>query len=468
MRSKVNKSMYTLAALGMSVFCSLAVQASEQCQVSYPVVLTHHWGMKALCQSAPDEECDRLVPQQYCQEWQWDEDGQDQDCLTWRVPDDELDLPPRNYNLFEPSLQRDVSGYYRYFSQEIVQRLSQDCGNQVFVADNPAFSSSLVRAQSLRNTVLQALDSTGADKVIIVGMSQGSQDARILTQLSVSDGELVASTTTNVNDSANANDNVSTNTDVMASKIAALVTVVGEHQGSWSASVFLNTMYAQRFFSNNWQWQDYEHNLIWQLGKNQLMAGLWKNEQQQYVLSENQSQLQTEADIFQQFLASNVVLTKKYMTGEAYAWVNWAQSWEELRKAAGLSEANWHVGLSASQELSNAVPYYSYAAQVPRWNKDWGQSRFITDLVEFLEGKHDGYATVVSQSLQTQSLQNTVQHVKTMSGSTHGSGYHHMFFSGRNDTLYGPKMGEQELDLYRGSSADFYQQIMANLVAAGF
>jgi len=468
MRSKVNKSMYKLAALGMSIFCSLAVQANEQCQVSYPVVLTHHWGMKALCKSAPDEECDRLVPAKYCQQWQWDEDGQDQDCLTWRVPDDELDLPPRNYNLFEPSLQRDVSGYYRYFSQEIVQRLSQDCGNQVFIADNPAFSSSLARAQSLRNTVLQALDTTGADKVIIVGMSQGSQDARILTQLSVSDGELVVSTASNVINSVNANDNVDTNADVMASKLAALVTVVGENQGSWSASVFLNTMHAQRFLSSNWQWQDYENNLIWQLGKKQLMAGLWKNDNHDYVLSENQQQVQTEADIFQQFLASNVVLTKKYMTGEAYAWVNWEQSWDELRKAAGLSETNWHGGLPLSQELSNAVPYYSYAAQVHGWNKDWGQSRFITDLIELLEGKHDGYATVVSQALQTQSQLNRVQHVKTMSGSTQGSGYHHMFFSGRNDTLYGPKEGEQELDLYQGSSADFYQQIMTNLVIAGF
>jgi hypothetical protein len=472
----VKSKMHKLALLGLSVFCLSSVQAAEQCKVSYPVVLTHHWGMKALCQSAPDEECDRLVPHKYCQQWQWDEAGQDQDCLSWRVPDDELDLPPRDHNLFEPRLQRDVSGYYRYFSQDIVQRLSQDCGNQVFIADNPAFSSSLVRAQSLRNTVLQALDSTGADKVIIVGMSQGSQDARMLTQLSVSDGQLVTSTVANspinVNDSTNTNvnesANVNANSDVMASKIAALVTVVGENKGSWSASVFLNTMYAQRYFSRNWQWHDYENNLIWQLGKKELMTGLWKNDSNDFVLSENQPKVQTEADIFQQFLASNLVLTKKYMTGEAYAWVNWAQSWDELRNAAGLTESNWHVGLPTSQELSNSVAYYSYAAQVHDWNKDWGQSRLITDLVELLEGKHDGYATVVSQSFQTQVLQNSAQHVKTMSGSTQGSGYHHMYFSGRNDALYGPKAAEQELDLYRGSSADFYQQIMTNLVSAGF
>jgi len=436
------------------------VLATESCKVSYPVVLTHHWGMKALCQSAPDEECDRLVPKKYCQQWQWDEEGQDQDCLSWRVPEAELDLPPRDYNLFAQHLQRDVSGYYRYFSQEIVQRLTQDCGNEIFIADNPAFSSSLVRAQSLRNTVLHALDTTGADKVIIVGMSQGSQDARILTQLPVGDRR-------------NVNDDVEFNSQVMASKVAALVTIVGENKGSWSASVFLNTMYAQRYAARNWQWHDFDNNLIWQLGKSQLMPGLWQNANHEYVLSENQQQVQTEADIFQQFLASNVVLTKKYMTGEAYAWVNWAQSWAALREAAGLSENNWHIGLPVSQERENAIPYYSYAAQVHRWNKDWGQSRLISDLVELLEGKHDGYATVASQSLQTQSLQtqplqSSSQHVKTMSGSAQGSGYHHMFFSGRNDSLYGPQADEQELDLYRGTSADFYQQIMVDLVSAGF
>ncbi|GIC76961.1 hypothetical protein [Moritella sp. F3] len=462
----VKSKMHKLTLLGLSVFCLSSVQAAEQCKVSYPVVLTHHWGMKALCQSAPSEECDSLVPEKYCQQWEWDDDGQDQDCLSWRVPDDELHLPPRDLNLFEPSLQRDVSGYYRYFSQEIVQRLSQGCGNEVFIADNPAFASSLVRAKSLRNTVLQALDNTGADKVIIVGMSQGSQDARMLTQLSVSDGELVTSSMIEPNSS----------NELMASKVAALVTVVGENKGSWSASVFLNTMYAQRHLSRNWQWHDYRNNLIWQLGKSQLMTGLWRNNNNDYVLSENQLQVQTEADIYQQFLASNLVLTKKYMTGVAYPWVNWEQSWDLLRNAAGLNENNWHVNMPAVQELSNAIPYYSYAAQIHRWNKDWGQSGFISDLVALLEGPHDGYATVTSQALQAPLLQATTEyvknnvkkHVKMMSGSALGSGYHHMFFSGRNDSLYGPQTSEQELDVYGGSSADFYQQIMVNLVIAGF
>ncbi|QUM76953.1 hypothetical protein HWV00_12270 [Moritella sp. 24] len=458
----MNRNRCKLVGLGLTLLCSFGANSAVQCRVNYPVVLTHHWGMKALCSSATDEECDRLVPAKYCQQWQWDELGQDQDCLSWRVPDKELDLPPRNYNVVEPSLQRDVSGYYRYFSQEIVQRLSEDCGNQVFIADNPAFSSSLVRAQSLRHTVLQALDNTGADKVILLGLSQGSQDARMLTQLSVDDGEFIAS---NVSESTVINSDIE-NSDAknsMASKVAALVTIAGENEGSWSASVFLNTMYAQRHMTKNWQWHDYDNNPLWQLGKNQIMAGLWKNENSHYVLSENQRAVQTEADIFQQFLASNLVLTKKYMTGKAYSWVTWEQSWDELRRAAGLNEMYWNQLLTPSLELLNSISYYSYAAQVHGWNKAWGQSLFVANLVTLLEGKHDGYATVKSQSLSGDK-----QHVKTMSGSPKGSGYHHMFFSGRNDALYGPKEMDQELNLYRGSSADFYQQIMTNLVAAGF
>lgn len=452
----ISKSRANSTVLSMLLCCSFSANALAQCRVSYPVVLTHHWGMKPLCASAPDEECDRLVPGKYCQEWRWDEVGQDLDCMSWRVPHDELDLPPRNYNVVNQSLQRDVSGYYRYFSQDIVQRLSEQCDNQVFIADNPAFSSSLVRAQSLRHTVLQALESSNADKVIIIGMSQGSQDARMLTQLAVDSGQLI------IPDDSSA---VSRSDDEnrMASKIAALVTVVGENEGSWSASVFLNTMYAQRYLVRDFSWSNYESNLLWQFGKNKVMAGLWKNERGEYVLSEMYLKAQTEADIYQHFLASNLVLTKKYMTGEAYSWVSWEQSWDELQAAAGLSGEHWNIVLPTLQEGPNAISYYSYAAEVHGWNKDWGQSRFVANLVTLLEGKHDGYATVRSQSLQGHG-----QHVKTMSGLSKGSGYHHMFFSGRNDALYGPKEENREPDLYRGSSADFYQQIMTNLVHAGF
>jgi hypothetical protein len=140
------------------LFVSSTVSASNNCKLNYPIVLTHHWGMKKICESAPDESCDRLVPEKYCQQWSWDE--QDQNCLSWRVPDDELDLPPRNYNQ---------------------------------LADNPAFASLLVRAKALRNTVNFALAETGAKKVVIIGMSQSSQDARQLALLPVADANTVLS-----------------------------------------------------------------------------------------------------------------------------------------------------------------------------------------------------------------------------------------------------------------------------------
>jgi hypothetical protein len=75
--------------------------------------------------------------------------------------------------------------------------------------------------------------------------------------------------------------------------------------------------------------------------------------------------------------------------------------------------------------------------------------------------------TVKSQSF-TFAMGDNMQHVKTMSGSRWGSGYHHMYFSGRNDALYGPVSKRQEAGLYQGSSADFYQKVIRDLVSAGF
>jgi hypothetical protein len=447
-------------AIGLLFVSSMATASmaavANSCKLNYPVVLTHHWGMKKICESTPDESCDRLVPEKYCQQWRWDEQGQDKDCLSWRVPDDELDLPPRNYNQFADNLSRDTSEYHRYFSKDVVQRLTQDCGNQVFIADNPAFASSLVRAKALRNTVNFALAETGAEKVVLIGMSQGSQDARQLALLPVAD----------VNTASSADPEP---VELMTNKVAAIVSVVGENQGSWSASLFMNLTYAQRHLSlrKNWRWDNFQHNLIWQLGKNKMMPSLWQNENLDYVLSEDDLRPQQEADIYQQFLASNVVLTKKYMTGQAYDWVTWENTWDDLQQAAGLTHNSWSEQVPARQEADNGIEYFSYAAQVRRWNKDWGSSTFLALLVRLLEGKDDGYVTVKSQSFSP-AMGDNMQHVKTVSGSQWGSGYHHMYFSGRNDALYGPVSKRQETGLYQGSSADFYQQVMRDLVAAGF
>jgi hypothetical protein len=95
-----------------------------------------------------------------------------------------------------------------------------------------------------------------------------------------------------------------------------------------------------------------------------MMPSLWKNENLDYVLYEDDLRPQQEADIYQHFLASNVVLTKKYMTGQAYDGVKWENTWND-----------------------NGIEYFSYAAQARRWNKDWGSSTFVALLVRLLEGK---------------------------------------------------------------------------------
>jgi hypothetical protein len=58
--------------------------------------------------------------------------------------------------------------------------------------------------------------------------------------------------------------------------------------------------------------------------------------------------------------------------------------------------------------------------------------------------------------------------VKTMSGKLTGRGYHHMFFSGRNDAQFVPAASVREAAPYQGGSADFYQQMARDLKARGF
>ncbi len=451
MQSLLKKQLYIFITL---IFCSTWSNANTQvpdsvgCQVSYPIVLSHHWGIRKICANAPDESCDRLEPARYCAEWQWDEAGLDQDCVRWQIPEDEQMLPPRDSNEFEPALSRDLSEYHRYFSRAIVDRIGSTCANQVYLSDKPAFSSSLERARSLRNTVLKALRETGQDKVIILGMSQGSQDARMLAMLPLSE---------NVSDGQQG---------MMDEKIAAIVSIVGENQGSWSASSFLNTMYAQNLLAP-WHWSDYRYSLIWQLGKDLVYPGLWRDESDQFILSENDPQGLTEEDVYRHYLASTVTLSKKYMTDVPFDWVTWEDSWDELQRFLRLDDKIWTDMVPPAVEASNDITYFSYAAQVRRWNKDWGQSGVIPFYIKVFEGPHDGYATVASQKFGPNMGAN-FSHVKTYAGKWGGSGYHHMFFSGRNDSLYSPESRKQEVAPYSGSSADFYQRVLEDLVKAGF
>ncbi len=123
----------------------------ENCRLKYPLVLSHHWGVE------------------------WRPGG---DAAADPTPNPEL--PPRNNPPDSPELRgRDTGGFYRYFSSDIVERL-RDRGVTVYIADKTPFTSLEERARQLRGTVLRALQETGAEKVNIVGHSQGCQDSRYM------------------------------------------------------------------------------------------------------------------------------------------------------------------------------------------------------------------------------------------------------------------------------------------------
>ena len=176
-------------ASSLLLLCATAVTAQPShdasCKLRYPLVLSHHFSMRPLCASTapasgPASCMNSEDYQRYCAVKTTDAQGQPA-CDAWRVPAEEEDLPPRNINATDPTLQRDARGFHRYFSKEIVDMLRGTCGNAVYIADKPAYASYEVRARSLRNTVNQALAGEQAQKVILVGLSQGVQDARYMT-----------------------------------------------------------------------------------------------------------------------------------------------------------------------------------------------------------------------------------------------------------------------------------------------
>ena len=59
------------------------------------------------------------------------------------------------------------------------------------------------------------------------------------------------------------------------------------------------------------------------------------------------------------------------------------------------------------------------------------------------------------------------EHIKTLQGPFWSRGYHHMFYTGRNDGLYVPAPDAREAAPYNGNTADFYQQLARDLKARG-
>lgn len=442
---------WSLAAL-LPLMPLVAQAVDTSCQLKFPIVLSHHWGARAICQDGTvtgSLSCVNLENyDRYCAAKGIDAKGQ-RTCGLWQVPDDEADLPPRDQNLVDPSLHRALRGYHRYFSKAIVDRLRQSCGNQVYLSDKPPYASNEVRARSLRHTVLQALQASGATKVIVVGMSQGSQDARFMT-------------------AALPVDDANPSLGAMKDKVAAVVTVVGEDAGAESAGLQLTLLE----LSNGGDWSDYAQAFAF-ASEDSITRTFWQRTvagQSHLVLGEDcqgsDCHLATTEQRYRWVLRSLVDLSPRFMRP------NWWQdtfktpaSWPSLKAYLGMVQDRWEDQVPTALETNNGVRYFSYAASIRNFTAGFDQAEAYY-LMLATAGANDGYVSVKHQVLANKAA--NFEHIKTLNGSVLGRGYHHMFFSGRNDALYEPAVGQRELAPYGGTSADFYQQVACDLKARGF
>lgn len=460
----------TACLAALSTITTTMSYAASDCQLKYPIVLSHHFGLRSICPDSwtPDEcmtrEGDNVA--KYCAGW-----SDDEGCLEWTLPTDEAHLPPRINNLFDPNLKRtsDIAQYHRYFSKEIVDRL-EACGNDVYIADKPAYGSYQLRSASLRRTVMQALQETGADKVVILGTSQGVQDARFMT--AVQPAEL--------NNPAAGS---------MKKHVAAVVGFAGERLGAEIATIGISSMtlinysYGEGWIDPEagaffWDFEEGEKlntDLMWRdVGNTTTDAELFD---QPLVLTEGydiNDPAEYDLDLnmqFRSFLSGLTVLSSQYMQRDFY---KDEQAWDALRDALGLTEFGWEDLVNANNEACNGVDYFSYSARIRNWDYTyWGDATFYLG-VTALYGKNDGYTTMDSQNLgnigypKCADGKSNFEHIKTMDGNIFSHGYYHNFFTGRNK-YYGPETTWlQESAPYKGNAADFYVQVMKDLIERGY
>ncbi|MDY6903329.1 MAG: hypothetical protein SWH61_01465 [Thermodesulfobacteriota bacterium] len=456
-----------LAGVAMS---SPGYTCIDGCQLRYPIVLSHHFGLRKICPNDwTAEECmtregDNVA--RYCADWD-DAEG----CRKWILPGDEANLPPRVENLFDDNLKRtsDIAQYHRYFSKAIVDRL-EACGNVVYIADKPAYASYQLRSASLRRTVMQALEETGAEKVVIIGTSQGVQDARFM----------VAAQPADLNDPA---------AGTMKKHVAAIVSLAGEHQGAEVATVGMMLLYLTNYINGEgwidpvagepfWAFEGGEElatDLLWrEVGDTTTDAELFD---QPTVLTEgydrnNPMEYDLSLDMkFRAFLHGLTVLSRQYIVRDSY---KDPDAWDALRQALGMAEYSWEDLVDEDMEACNGVDYFSYAARIRRWDYTyWGDPTFYLG-VSALYGFNDGYTTMDGQNFDKIGYDScpggsdNFQHIKTLDGHFLSHGYYHNFFTGRNK-YYGPQYPcLQEPAPYQGNAADFYEQVMRDLVARGY
>jgi hypothetical protein len=429
MRSVLSRLAPALCGFALALSADRAAAYDTTCHLNYPIVMSHHWSMTRLCGKA----------------------GEATNTAGCVVTDPaELALPPRTRSPYDPALKRDEAVYYhRYYSKAIIDKLATDCGNRVFLSDKPAFASYAERARSLRNTVLQALAETHADKVVIIGMSQGVQDARyLIAELPVSD----------TNPALGA----------MRDKVAGLASVVGEDGGAESGSLLLDAMYLLN--GGNWA-----NTAV--LGADLFDAAAfaetsWKRATPAgdvAVLREGcngSCDLGTLEAKWKTTLHSIVNLSTKYMKpnlAQTYSFVN---AWSALLAYVGAPDASFLVRVTPAEEANNGVRYLNYQGAIRTPYAGWNLQTLTTwSLIDAAVGPNDSHVSVQNQRFTNGAA--NFANVKLMAGSPLGRGYHHMWFSGRDDALYGPGAGYREPAPYNGSSAEFYGQLTRDLKSRG-
>lgn len=451
--SRISRAAWAAISLLSS---TAAWSVDTSCKLRYPIVLSHMWSVTPLCEQ-PDatgpQACEKAQDyERYCAEKSVAPDGAPK-CLAWRIPDDEADLPPRDHNVNDPTLVRDMRAYHRHFSKAIVERLRDTCGNPVYIADKPPYASHALRARVLRTTVLQALKETGASKVNIIGVSMGVQDARyMIAALPVDDAQ--------------------PDGPRMNTKVAALASLVGEDGGAESAAIGLAgfALLGNGDLSTPPKGRDMDATLRY------IADASWKRQGEpldkpgmliEHCQGPRECDLTEPVSRYRWFLRSVINLTPAFMRPSQTDFVARPPiGWDDMRAFTDEPDRAWRDSVPPELETNNGVHYMAYGALLRFPQPSWGHPEtFIA--VSLFGGPNDS-----NVSIKRQMFANTAANfetVKVMRGAPLTTGYHHTFFSGRNDRMYASsKSREQEAAPYGGSSADFHHQLARDLQSRGF
>jgi hypothetical protein len=131
----------------------------------------------------------------------------------------------------------------------------------------------------------------------------------------------------------------------------------------------------------------------------------------------------------------------------------------------GEPDYNWYVKVPPAKEANNGVRYMSYGAVLRFPQPGWEHPETFY-AVSLIAAENDSHVSLRNQQFANRAA--NFENLKVFRGAPSTTGYHHTFFSGRNDAMYcATKPEEQEAAPYRGSSADVFQQIAREMNQRG-